>query len=106
MATYLVQLLLPTRDRAGVPFPPASAAQTRIELVEQFGGVTAYLRAAAAGAWINDDGVLERDEVVMVEVLVESFDREWWRAYARTLAERFEQDEMHIRAMEVIVIRG
>ena len=35
---------------------------------------------------------------------LESFDRAWWRAYARTLAERFEQDEMHIRALEVVVI--
>jgi hypothetical protein len=101
---HLVQLLLPTRDRAGTPFPTTAAAQTRVELVEQFGGVTAYLRSAAAGAWVNDDGVLERDEVVMVEVLVESFDQHWWREYARRLAERFGQEEMHIRAMQVTVI--
>jgi hypothetical protein len=101
---YLVQLLLPTRDRSGAPLPAASAAQTRVELVERFGGLTAYLRATASGSWVNDDGVLERDEVVMVEVLVESFDRSWWRTYARTLAERFQQDEMHIRAMPVEVL--
>jgi hypothetical protein len=101
---HLVQLLLPTRDRQGTPFPSESMTQTRIELVEQFGGVTAYLRAAASGAWVNGDGVLQRDEVVMVEVLVDTFDRDWWRSYALMLAVRFEQEEMHIRAMAVEVI--
>ena len=101
---HLVQLLLPTRDRTGTPFPAATTVQTRVELVEQFGGVTAYLRSAAAGAWVNDDGILERDEVVMVEVLVETFDLTWWREYAGRLAERFGQDEMHIRAMPVTLI--
>jgi hypothetical protein len=101
---HLVQMLLPTRDRHGNLFPPAAAAQTRVELVEQFGGVTAYLRSAAAGAWVNDDGVLERDEVIMVEVLVEAFDRNWWRDYAGRLAGRFGQDAMHIRALEVVVV--
>jgi|SRR5688572_12201967 hypothetical protein len=101
---HLVQLLLPTRDNTGKPFPATVTAQTRVELVEQFGGVTAYLRSAAAGAWVNDDGVLERDEVVMVEVLVEQFDPNWWREYAGRLAERFGQEEMHIRAMAVTLI--
>jgi hypothetical protein len=32
-------------------------------------------------------------------VLAESFDRRWWREYQQRLAERFEQDEVHIRAL-------
>jgi len=39
--------------------------------------------------------------MVMVEVLTETFDRAWWRHYARTLAERFAQEEIHIRALTV-----
>jgi hypothetical protein len=35
----------------------------------------------------------------MVEVLVDRFDRAWWRAYADRLAARFEQEEIHIRAL-------
>jgi hypothetical protein len=101
---HLVQLLLPTRDRQGQPIPAAKAADTRTELVEKFGGVTAYLRAAASGAWINDAGVLERDELVMVEVVVDDFDREWWQSYATRLAQRFDQDEMHIRALPLQIV--
>jgi hypothetical protein len=37
----------------------------------------------------------------MVEVVTDAFDRRWWRAYAATLAERFGQDSIHVRAMGV-----
>ncbi len=35
----------------------------------------------------------------MVEVLAPDFDCEWWRAYAETLAARFEEQEIHVRAL-------
>ena len=74
-------------------------AQTRAELVEEFDGVTAYLRSPAQGAWTATDGRVELDEMVMVEVFTETFDRGWWRTYAAKLAERFRQEEIHIRAL-------
>ena len=74
-------------------------ALTRAELVEAFSGVTAYLRSPAQGAWTAPDGRIERDEMVMVEVLVDDFDRAWWKAYAATLATRFDQASIHIRAL-------
>ena len=37
----------------------------------------------------------------MVEVVTDTFDRAWWRAYSRTLAEGFGQDTIHVRAMPV-----
>jgi len=55
------------------------------------------VHAPCAGRVERDD----RDDMVMVEVLTETFDRAWWRHYARTLAERFAQDEIHIRALTV-----
>jgi hypothetical protein len=94
---YLIQILLPRTP--GPRNQDAQFAQTRAELVEAFDGVTAYLRAPAQGAWTAPDGRVERDEMVMVEVLAPSFDRQWWRAYAATLAERFDQEEIHIRAI-------
>jgi hypothetical protein len=97
---YLVQILLPQR-RSGKDERATDSefAQTRAELVEAFDGVTAYLRSPALGAWIAPDGRVERDEIVMVEVLTETFDRNWWRAYAEKLADRFVQDTVHIRAL-------
>ena len=69
------------------------------ELVERFGGVTAYLRAPASGAWIAPEGAVERDDVVMVEVVAPDLDRAWWREYVAVLKARFDQDEIHARAL-------
>ena len=94
---HLIQILLPRKS--GDPASDGRFAATRAELVDAFDGVTAYLRAPAQGAWVAPDGRIARDEMVMIEVLTDAFDRPWWRAYARTLAERFGEDEIHIRAL-------
>jgi hypothetical protein len=96
---YLVQILLPRLQRSGDAVPGEHFARTRAELVEAFDGITAYVRSPAQGLWTAPDGRVEGDDVVMVEVLVDSFDRPWWRAYATTLAARFEQESIHIRAL-------
>ena len=37
----------------------------------------------------------------MVEVVTDTFDRAWWRAYVATLEERFNQESIHLRALQV-----
>ena len=96
----LIQLLLPTTAAAGGS-SIARLAETRRELVERFKGVTAYVRSPAKGLWTAADGHTEADDVVMVEVVTETFDRLWWRTYATRLAQRFHQDTIHVRAMSV-----
>lgn len=96
----LIQLLLPTCGAAH-PDTIAPLAQTRRELTEQFHGLTAYVRSPARGAWTAPDGRTEQDDVVMVEVVTKRFDRAWWRAYTATLAARFNQERIHLRAMPV-----
>ena len=99
----LIQLLLPTtvvaRADGVVPL-----TQTRRELAERFNGLTAYLRSPAKGWWTAPDGHTEQDDVVMVEVVAETFDRAWWRTYAATLAVRFEQERIHVRAIRVVML--
>jgi hypothetical protein len=96
----LIQLLLPATGAAGGD-GMAPLAETRRELVERFKGVTAYVRSPAKGLWTAPDGHTEADDVVMVEVVTERFDRTWWRTYAATLAQRFRQDTIHVRALAV-----
>jgi len=95
----LIQLLLPITgdegDRA-LPF-----AETERELVGKFKGITAYVRSSAKGLWTAPDGLTEADDVVMVEVVTERFDRAWWRTYSATLAHRFGQTTIHVRALSV-----
>ena len=89
---HLIQLLLPVKAGS-----EKKIAQTREELVEKFEGVTAYDRTPAKGAWVAPGGQEEHDDVIMVEVLVDALDREWWRRYGDELASRFGEEKIHIR---------
>ena len=95
----LIQLLLPTG--ASGDSAVTAVAETRRELVDRFKGVTAYVRSPAKGLWTAPDGHTEADDVVMVEVVTDRFDRAWWRTYSATLAQRFAQDAIHVRALPV-----
>jgi hypothetical protein len=98
----LIQLLLPTRPGRGSSRDAAAALDdTRRELAAAFEGLTAYVRSPAKGLWTAPDGRMEHDDVVMVEVVTERFDRGWWRTYATSLAERFGQETIHVRALPV-----
>lgn len=98
---HLVQILLPLRKGNGADVPAASFAQVRDELTERFGGVTAYSRSPATGLWKRTEDDIERDQVIMVEVVVDRFDRDWWTQYRDTLAQRFDQEEIHARAVAI-----
>lgn len=98
---HLVQLFLPLRDKAGHAFPRSHYDTVRTELTDLFGGVTAFVRAPAAGAWQDEDGTVQRDEVVLVEVMAAQVDHGWWAAYREQLQRRFDQDEVLVRAMAV-----
>ena len=99
MSQHLVQLLLPTHRRNGSPVASEEFARVRVELTEHFGGVTAYSRSPATGLWKRDDEEIERDQVIMIEVVVEVFDREWWARYREQLETRFGQEEVLARAL-------
>ena len=92
----LIQILLPVTS---APDNHAAITQTRTELMQRYEGVTAYLRSPAKGAWVAPDGTEQHDDVIMVEVLIERFDPTEWRGYARTLAARFGEEEIHLRAL-------
>jgi hypothetical protein len=100
MTRHLIQILLPTRSNEGAPIAAEQFARVRVELTEQFGGVTAYTRSPGTGLWKRDeDDSIERDQVIMVEVVVEVFDREWWTTYREQLERRFGQEEVHARVL-------
>lgn len=96
---HLIQLLLPVK-----PDAEQHLTRTRAELVERYEGVTAYVRSPARGAWIAPGGEEQHDDVIMVEVVVNTFDQRWWRQYHDTLAERFGEEQIHIRILPVEVL--
>lgn len=96
----LIQVLLPTNGAAAAD-GRTPLAQTRAELADRFRGLTAYVRSPAKGLWTAPDGHTEQDDVIMVEVVTDSFDRNWWGEYAALLAARFGQESIHVRALPV-----
>ncbi|WP_245557951.1 hypothetical protein [Deinococcus apachensis] len=100
---HLVQLLLPLYDNAGQPFEQVRYAPIRRTLTERFGGLTAHVRAPAAGLWKDGDQTV-RDDVVVYEVMVEELDRDWWAGYRETLRREFRQEALVVRALAVEVL--
>jgi hypothetical protein len=49
----------------------------RKDLMECFGGVTAFLRSPAVGLWKEGNDEVNRDEVVMFEVMTDQLDEDW-----------------------------
>jgi len=88
---YLVQLLLPLYDNANQAIAQARFQSVRRELTERFGGATAYTRAPAEGTWRGDDGRIRHDAMVVVEVMTDSLERDWWANYRVGQCERFRQ---------------
>jgi hypothetical protein len=98
---HLIEILLPLTDNEGKPFAADLVTAVRNELVEHFGGVTAFTRSPAEGLWKEGGGEPDRDEIVILEVMADWLDRGWWRVYRTELERRFRQDEIVVRAREV-----
>ena len=96
---HLVQIFLPLYDGQGNAFPRSLFDAVRGELTDVYGGVTAFVRSPAIGAWEDGAGRVQRDEVVLVEVMAPQLDHGWWSSYRQQLEARFEQDEVMVRAM-------
>jgi hypothetical protein len=95
---HIVQLLLPLYDPRGRRFPRSAYEEVLEKLTRKFGGVTSYARALARGLWKPARGSTQRDDVIVVEVMVARLDRRWWRRYRSDLEKRFRQDELVVRA--------
>jgi hypothetical protein len=94
---HLVQILLP------VVGGRKAFDEVMHELTERFGGVTAYTRSPAAGLWKkNRSASTERDDIVVLEVMVDKLDKRWWAGYRRRLEKRLGQKELVVRAQTMV----
>jgi hypothetical protein len=98
-SAFVVQIVLPLYDSTGTPFPRESFTRIAADLTARFGGATAYLRSPAMGLWENPSGRVEQDDVVVVEVLVDSIDEAWWEDCRERLETAFRQQTVLIRAV-------
>jgi hypothetical protein len=94
----LIEILLPTRDNRGKPFPPEIYRSLRRDLTQIFGGVTAFTRAPASGE-DKEGGKIVRDQIITLEVMTGEIDYGWWKQYRESLEAIFDQDEIVVRAL-------
>jgi hypothetical protein len=101
---HLIQLLLPLYDNDNQPLPKTLFSEVRHELIERFGGLTAYTRAPANGLWLEDGEHAVRDDLVIYEVMAPKLDRIWWQNYRSSLETRFRQERIMVRAHRVSLL--
>jgi hypothetical protein len=99
---HLIQFLLPLYDNDQNAFPHREFQRVREELIERFGGVTAFVQSPALGLWKDENDQVSRDEMVMFEVMTAELDQAWWAEYRLNLERRFKQEELVVRALNVV----
>jgi hypothetical protein len=100
----LVEIFLPLSSNEGTPLPSDEFGRVREQLIERWGGVTAFTRTPAKGVTLQNGNERAEDEIVVYEVMVKRVDKLWWLTYKRDLETRFGQQEILIRVTAVDVI--
>jgi hypothetical protein len=101
--TNVVEIFLPLDTRTGRAIDLEVIEGIVKGLADRFGGATAYTRKPAEGLW-KRAMTIERDRIIMVEVLVNDVDEGWWHDYRLRLESEFEQDKVLIRITPCRVI--
>lgn len=97
---HLIQILVPVFDNQGQRFERNKFEGVRERLMERFGGLTAFIQSPALGLWKDShSGTTAHDDMILLEVMVDTVDRDWWSAYRRELETIFRQDEIVVRAI-------
>jgi hypothetical protein len=102
-SSHLVQILLPKDTGGGQPISSKWFDAFLKELTDKFGGVTSFLRAPGQGLW-QSGGATEKDRIAVVEVMVERIDPAFWRSLRETLERELSQEEIIIRAQEIVLL--
>ena len=100
---YLIQILLPLYDNRSRRFGSLLYRQVKMTLSERFHGLTAYSRAAAEGLWRVGKSV-KRDDIVVYEVMTETFNARWWKQYRQALEKTFHQESIVVRVQRIALV--
>jgi hypothetical protein len=98
---YLIQVFLPLNDEQGTRFPREQYDHVERKLISHFSGFTAYPRMPASGLWKDSEAALQRDELVIYEVMSENLTAAWWSEFRASLEALFRQEKILIRSQVV-----
>lgn len=92
----IVEVFLPLDTGSGIPIEPEIIEGIVGGLADRFGGATAFTRAPADGLW-KQGTTMQKDRILIIEVMVSELEEGWWRKYRAKLEREFEQGEVLIR---------
>lgn len=98
---HLVKIYIPLASNSGVAFAPEKFSAVKKELLDQFGGLTAFTQAPADGLWEQNSNSLDHDKIVIFEVLTKTLNPRWWDKYRKKLEQEFSQDSIQIFSQKV-----
>lgn len=93
----IIELFLPLDTGSGVPVEVEVIEGIVKGLADRFGGATTFTREPASGLWKRET-TIERDRLIVVEVVVDQIDDKWWSGYRKRLEEVLDQERVMIRA--------
>ncbi|MDQ0637814.1 inorganic pyrophosphatase [Pedobacter sp. W3I1] len=96
----LIQLFLPL-----INSPSADKKLKALEqkLIKNFGGLSIYAQNPVSGKW-REKGQLEKDKMMVFEVMVPIFDQKFWQKLKTSLEKQFNQKEILIRSLDIGMI--
>lgn len=94
---HIVELFLPIVRGDGSEVSVDDLGRVLVHLTNQFGGATAFTRSPAAGLW-QQGASIEHDRIVIIEVVVEAIEQQWWQEYRKAIEQEFKQERILIRA--------
>ena len=94
---WLVEVLLPIAYNNGMAIPDSVLRELRGDLADRFGGLTAFTRSPAEGVWMSGDAS-HHDDIVVLEIMIEDLDRDWWKAWRSHAEALLLQNEIVVRA--------
>jgi hypothetical protein len=97
---HLVEIFLPLVFPYGAAVPEPLFEVIKAELTETFGGVTVYARAPASGLWKKEHEI-EKDVLVILEVMAKDLDKEWWKGFRQRTEALFHQEELLVRTTQI-----
>lgn len=92
----VIEVFLPLDTGPDLPISLEAIEGLVAGLADRFGGATAFTREPADGLWKTRTS-MQRDRIIIVEVVVDEVDQDFWQAYKRRLEQEFAQDEVMIR---------
>jgi len=97
----LIQLFLPVTNS-----PSADKKLEALEqkLIKNFGGLSIYAQNPVSGSW-RKKGQLEKDKMMVFEVMVPVFNEKFWKKLKTSLEKQFGQKEILIRSLDIGMIK-